>query len=151
MKIWVDADACPLTIKHILFRAAVRTSTVIVFVSNQFFQVPLSPYIKTKKVSAGFDVADKEIINNIKVGDLVITADIPLAHAIVKKGALGLNPRGELYTKNNITQRLALRDYSEQLRSSGLKTKGPPKLSPKEIRVFANCIDKLLSKKCIIP
>ncbi|MBA2654789.1 MAG: YaiI/YqxD family protein [Gammaproteobacteria bacterium] len=146
MKIWVDADACPLMVKNILYKAAGRTQTLVVLVSNQFLQIPASPFIKKMRVSAGFDVADKEIVKQMEPGDLVITADIPLADAVVEKGGIALNPRGELYSINNIKQRLSIRDFNEQLRSSGVRTGGPAKLSAKEIQAFANCLDRLLTK-----
>ncbi len=146
IKIWVDADACPLMVKNILYKAAGRTQTLVVLVSNQFLQIPASPFIKKMRVSAGFDVADKEIVKQMEPGDLVITADIPLADAVVEKGGIALNPRGELYSINNIKQRLSIRDFNEQLRSSGVRTGGPAKLSAKEIQAFANCLDRLLTK-----
>jgi uncharacterized protein len=147
MKIWVDADACPQMVKNILYRAAERTHIVVILVANQILQIPSSPYIKKIKVSAGFDIADNEIIKNIEIGDLVITADIPLADAVIEKGGIALNPRGTLYSKENIKQRLSLRDFSEGLRNQGVITRGPSKLNQKEIQAFANCLDKLLTAK----
>lgn len=145
MRIWVDADACPKVIKEILFRAAIRTKTQMILVANQPLYIPPSSFIKTIQVSSGFDVADDEIIQNIQLNDLVITADIPLADAVVHKGAIALNPRGNLYTKNNIKQILSFRNLSMELRSTGIITGGPPKLSKREIQAFANSLDKFLA------
>lgn len=145
MQIWVDADACPKVIKEILFRAAVRTKTPIILVANQPIYVPASVFIKSIQVPAGFDVADNEIIRKIEPHDLVITADIPLADAVIDKGASALNPRGNLYTKNNIKQILSFRNLSMELRSTGLLTGGPPKLGNREIQAFANALDKFLA------
>lgn len=146
MKIWVDADACPLTIKKIIFKAAVRTQTLVTLVSNQFLVVPVSVFIKTMKVMGGFDVADDEIVQQMESGDLVITADIPLADRVVEKGGIALNPRGQLYTPNNIKERLSIRDFNEQLRNSGIQTCKIPKLSQREVMAFANTLDRILSK-----
>jgi len=144
MRIWVDADACPKVIKEILFRAAIRTKTQMTLVANQSLYIPLSTFIKTIQVTSGFDVADNEIIDNIQPDDLVITADIPLADAVVHKGAIALNPRGNLYTKNNIRQILSFRNLSMELRSAGAISGGPPKFSKREIQAFANSLDKFL-------
>lgn len=144
MQIWVDADACPSTIKNILFRAANRTKTHIVLVANQLLSVPQSPFIKRIQVSAGFDVADNYIIQHIEQGDLVITADIPLADAAINKGGIALNPRGTLYSQANIKQCISLRNFNEGLRSSGVITGGPDKLSKKEIQFFSNNLDRFL-------
>jgi uncharacterized protein len=148
MQIWVDADACPNAIKDILFRAANRTKTVMTLVANQPMRSPPSPFIKKIQVAAGFDVADNHIVHEMHAGDLVITADIPLADAVVEKGGKALNPRGELYTPSNIKQRLAIRNLSDSLRSSGKLTGGPPQLTKKEIQVFANALDRILAKSC---
>lgn len=145
MHIWIDADACPKVIKEILFRAAFRTTTQVTLVSNQFIAAPLSPLIHKIQVSGGFDMADNKIIEIMQCGDLVITADIPLADAAVNKGGFALNPRGELYSKDNIKQRLSMRNLREELRSSGISIGGPAKLSPREIQNFANCLDKFLT------
>jgi uncharacterized protein YaiI (UPF0178 family) len=145
MIIWVDADACPKSIKEILYRAAERTQTSTILIANQSLQIPVSPFIKKRLVASGFDVADNHIIEEVSVEDLVITADIPLAHAVVVKGAHALNPRGEFYTKENIKQRLAIRNFSEELRSTGKITGGPAKLSQKEIREFSNRLDQFLT------
>jgi uncharacterized protein YaiI (UPF0178 family) len=145
MRIWVDADACPNVVKDILFRAANRTKTELVLVANQFIRTPASAYIKKVQVHAGFDVADNRIVQEMEVGDLVITADIPLADAAIDKGGFALNPRGELYTKTNIKQRLAVRNFSENLRSSGVVTGGPAMLNKKDIQSFANSLDRFLA------
>lgn len=147
MQIWVDADACPNVIKEILFRAANRTQTTIILVANQPMRTPPSLYIKTVQVSFGFDVADNHIVKSMNAGDLVITADIPLADAAIEKGGTALNPRGELYSLTNIKQRLSIRNFSEGLRSSGVITGGPAPLSKREIQAFANCLDQYLTKK----
>lgn len=144
MKIWVDADACPKTIKEILFRAAIRTKTKLILVSNHALSAPASPFISKIQVIAGFDVADNKIILNLEAGDLVITADIPLADAVISKAGIALNPRGELYSKENIKERLSLRNFSMDLRSSGVQTGGPSTLSKSEIQRFANALNCIL-------
>jgi uncharacterized protein YaiI (UPF0178 family) len=146
MQIWVDADACPNVVKDILFRAAERTKTPLTLVANQAVKIPPSRYIRTVRVANGFDVADKEIIEQLRPGDLVVTADIPLAAEVVEKGAHALNPRGELYTEENIRQRLAMRNFMDELRSSGVNTGGPPTFSHKERQAFANHLDRLLTE-----
>lgn len=146
MKIWVDADACPVVIKDILFRAAERTGTVLTLVANQTLKVPPSRYIKFIRVASGFDVADNEIVKILSVGDLVITSDIPLAAEAIEKGGTVLSPRGELYTENNIRARLSMRNFMETLRSSGVDTGGPPALNQSDRKEFANQLDRLLSK-----
>jgi uncharacterized protein YaiI (UPF0178 family) len=144
MKIWVDADACPKIIKEILFRAAVRTKTLLVLVSNHVLATPTSPFITKMQVLSGYDVADNKIIEQIQPGDLVITSDIPLAAAVIEKNSLALNPRGELYTASNIKERLSIRNFNTDLRGSGVKTGGPPSISKREIQLFANELDKAL-------
>jgi len=146
MQIWVDADACPNVIKEILFRAADRVAVQVVLVANQFIQVPRSPYIRTVQVTAGFDVADNYIVQQAAPGDLVITADIPLASEAIDKGCLALNPRGELYTEENIRQRLNMRDFMDTMRASGIDTGGPPAFSQADRMAFANQLDRLLAK-----
>jgi uncharacterized protein YaiI (UPF0178 family) len=144
MKIWVDADACPVVIKEILFRAAERTKTETILVANKLLRVPPSPYIRAMQVPGGFDVADNEIVLKAEPGDLVITADIPLAAQIIDKGAHALNPRGELYTTANIKERLAMRNFMEELRSSGVETSGPNSLNSSDRQAFAAELDKFL-------
>lgn len=144
MKIWVDADACPVVIKEILFRAAERTGTKVTLVANQFISIPKSNHINFVQVGAGFDVADNEIVKRLDAGDLVITSDIPLAAHAIEKGALALSPRGEMHTADNIRARLSMRDFMESLRSSGVDTGGPPPLGQNDRKAFANHLDKLL-------
>lgn len=146
MRIWVDADACPKVIKEILFRAAARTKTTLILVSNHALSTPPSPFITKMQVPAGFDVADNKIVQNIQPDDLVITADIPLADAVIDKGGMALNPRGELYSQANIKERLSMRNFSTDLRSSGVRTGGPGTLSKKEIQDFANKLDGVLMR-----
>lgn len=146
MNIWVDADACPVVIKEILFRAAERTQTPTILLANHYLKTPPSKVIKFIQVSAGFDVADNEIVKRASPSDLVITADIPLAAEVVEKGCLALNPRGELYTESNIRQRLNMRDFMDTLRSSGVETGGAPPISQSDRQAFANNLDKLLAK-----
>lgn len=143
-QIWVDADACPKVIKEILFRAADRVGVPLILVANQTIQVPGSRFIRSIQVSAGFDVADNHILQQAEKGDLVITADIPLAAELIEKGCFALNPRGELYTENNIRQRLNMRDFMDTMRGSGVDTGGPPPLSLADRRAFANQLDRLL-------
>lgn len=147
MKIWVDADACPVVIKDILFRAAERTQTTTTLLANHYLKIPPSQVISFVQVSAGFDVADNEIVKRAKPNDLVITADIPLAAEVVAKGCLALNPRGELYTESNIRQRLNMRDFMDTLRSSGIDTGGAPPISQADRQAFANNLDKLLAQQ----
>ena len=147
MKIWIDADACPVAIKEILFRAAERTGILLTLVANQRIDVPRSRLIKSIQVASGFDAADNEIVKRINPGDLVITSDIPLAAEIIEKQAIALSPRGELYTADNIKNRLTMRDFMDSLRSSGIDTGGPPPLNQGDRKAFADQLDKLLSKR----
>jgi uncharacterized protein YaiI (UPF0178 family) len=146
MKIWVDADACPAVIKDILFRAANRTGTLVTLVANQPIQVPASEFIRTVQVSSGFDVADNEIVKRLAPGDLVITADIPLAAEVIAKGGFALNPRGELYTGDNVRARLNMRDFMDTLRASGINTGGPPAINQRDRQEFGNSLDRFLSR-----
>jgi uncharacterized protein YaiI (UPF0178 family) len=145
MNIWVDADACPKKIKEILFRAAIRTKTKLILVSNHTLQAPPSPFIFKVQVMAGFDVADNKIMQHLDAGDLIITADIILADAVIQKNGMALNPSGEFYSKENIRERLSLRNFNTGLRNSGVQTGGPSTLSQKEIQRFANALDRILS------
>ena len=145
MQIWIDGDACPKIIKDIIFRAALRTKTQTYIVSNHNIIIPPSPLIKKYQVSQGFDVADIFIVENLKAGDLVITADIPLANSVVEAKGFALNPRGEMYTENNIKQFLSLRNFNDSLRSLQLISGGPPKISEKEVRNFAKNLDKFIA------
>jgi uncharacterized protein YaiI (UPF0178 family) len=147
MKIWVDADACPVVIKEIIFKAADRTQVITTLVANHFIRTPPSKYISFIQVSSGFDVADDEIVKRIDGGDLVITSDIPLADEVVTKKAYALSPRGELYTKENIKSRLNIRDFMDTMRASGVHTGGPAALSQSDRQAFANHLDKLLSQR----
>jgi len=146
MTIWVDADACPVVIKEILFRAADRTGVQLMLVANQPLRVPPSKNIKTLQVPAGFDVADDEIVKRLEAGDLVITADIPLAAEAIEKGALALSPRGELHSRENIGARLNMRDFMDTMRSSGVEVGGgPPPLNQADRQNFANHLDRWLA------
>jgi len=145
MRIWVDADACPGAIKEILFRAAARTRVPLVLVANQWLRVPPSPYIRAVQVEKGFDVADRHIETQVAEGDLVITADIPLAAAVIDKHGIALNPRGELYSRENIRQLLDMRNFMDALRSSGVETGGPASFSQSDRQAFANQLDRLLA------
>ncbi len=147
MKIWVDADACPGVVKDILFRAANRTGTLLTLVANQPLRVPASRFIRTIQVRSGFDVADSEIVERLEPGDLVITADIPLAAEVIAKGGHALNPRGELYTTENIRARLNMRDFMDTLRASGVNTGGPPAISQRDRQAFANSLDRFLARQ----
>ncbi|VAX12703.1 Protein YaiI [hydrothermal vent metagenome] len=146
MKIWVDADACPVVIKDILFRAAQRTGIPLTLVANHLLRIPSSQHIKFLKVMPGFDVADNEIVQRLEAGDLVITSDIPLAAEVIEKGAMALNPRGELYSGENIRSLLNMRDFMDTLRSSGINTGGPAALSQSDRQAFANHLDKILTR-----
>jgi len=146
MKIWVDADACPAVIKDILFRAAERTGVQLTLLANHSLHVPPSPCIKFVQVRSGFDVADNEIVKRLGAGDLVVTGDIPLAAEVIEKGGYALNPRGELYSAENIKARLNMRDFMDTLRASGINTGGPPALSQSDRKSFANHLDKLLTR-----
>ena len=147
MKIWVDADACPVAIKEILYRVATRTETPLTLVANKMLRVPPSPFIKALQVPGGFDVADQRIAQEVQAGDLVITADVPLAAQVISKGATVIDPRGELLTEANIKERLDMRNFMESLRSSGVETGGPASFSNADRQAFANRIDRLLAKR----
>jgi len=146
MKIWVDADACPLVIKEILYRAAERRKIEIFLVANSYFKTPPSRRIKFLKVPSGFDNADKEIVKRAAAGDLIVTADIPLAAAVLEKQCLALSPRGEVFSSETIGERLAIRDLMSTLRSSGVKTGGPSVLSQTDRQKFANKLDVMLNR-----
>jgi len=144
MAIWVDADACPKVIKEILFRAAGRTAVQVTLVANRLLYVPPSPYISAIQVADGFDVADAEIMKRVEVGDLVITADIPLAAEVIAKGGHALDPRGEMHSSDTIQAKLTMRDFMETLRASGIETGGPSALSQRDRQLFAKHLDYYL-------
>ena len=144
--IWVDADACPRVIKEILFRAAARKKVCLTLVANQSMRTPISPYINSIIVGAGFDVADDKIVALLTPGDLVITADIPLAAAVIEKAGHALNPRGEFYTRDNIQERLAVRNMLDELRGCGVETGGPAVFGLGDRQTFANQLDRFLAK-----
>lgn len=146
MQIWVDADACPGVIKEILFRAAERWQITTTLVANQLIRVPPSAWLRSVQVPGGFDVADNEIVARVQAGDLVITADIPLAAAVIEKTAHAINPRGEIYTVENMAERLRMRDFMATLRDSGVQTGGPAAFSQADRQAFANQLDRFLQK-----
>ena len=148
MHIWVDADACPNVIKEILYRAAERVQLPLTLVANKPLRTPPSRFIKSVQVAGGFDVADNHIVDQIQSGDLVITADIPLAAEVIEKGAHALNPRGTFYTKENIKERLTMRDFMDELRGSGIMTGGPKALNQSDRQAFANQLDRFLTQNC---
>lgn len=147
MKIWIDADACPVVIREILYKAAERTGSQLTLVANSPIRIPPSPLIRFIRVPSGSDVADNAIVAGLAAGDLVITADIPLAAAVVDKGAHALNPRGELYSAENVRDRLSMRDFMDSLRSEGIETGGPPPLSTRDRQIFANALDAFLTRQ----
>ena len=146
-RIWVDADASPKAVKEILYRASERTKIPVTFVANQFLEVPRSSLIFAVKVASGFDVADNYIVEHSNKGDIAITQDIPLAAELVAKGCVVLNPRGEKYTKENVRERLNMRDFMDSLRSSGVQTGGPEAFSKKDRMTFANALDNVLVQR----
>jgi len=146
LQIWVDADACPAVIKEILFRTAERRHVPLTLVANQPLRTPPSRHIRTIQVPGGFDVADDKIVQEIDAGDLVITADIPLAAAVIAKGGHVLNPRGEFYSEENIRERLTMRNFMDELRGSGVNTGGPSAFSQSDRQNFANQLDRFLTK-----
>jgi len=147
MHIWVDADACPSVIKDILYRAAERLEIPMTLVANQPLRIPRSRFISTLQVRRGFDVADNEIANRVEEGDLVITADIPLASDVINRGAHALDPRGELYTPDNIRERLQMRNFMDGLRAAGVQTGGPPTLDHADRKRFADQLDRFLTRR----
>lgn len=148
LSIWVDADACPRVIREILFRAAKRVERPLVLVANHEIAVPNSPWIRSLQVAQGFDVADNLIVQQVSEGDLVITADIPLAAEVIEKGAGVISPRGEQFTRNNIRQRLNMRDFMDTMRASGEVGGGPPALGERDKQAFANALDRYLARHC---
>jgi len=147
VKIWVDADACPVVVKEILYRAADRTGVQLTLVANQSLNTPASPNISTLQVPRGFDVADDEIVKRLDEGDLVITSDIPLAAEVIEKGGHALSPVGEMHTSENIRARLNMRDFLDTMRSSGVEMSGgPAAFSQRDKQTFANNLDRFLTK-----
>lgn len=146
MTIWIDADACPVSVREMVLRASTRTQTPLIFVANSPLPVKRTTLVKTVQVSQGFDVADNYISHHVQAKDLVITQDIPLAAELVEKGITALNPRGELYTQDNVRQRLAMRNLAEELRSVGQTSGGPNKFSDRDKQSFANSLDRWLQK-----
>lgn len=151
MQIWVDADACPKAIKEILFRAAERLQIRLTLVANKLLYCPPSKVIRALQVPAGFDVADDKIAQLVEPGDLVITADIPLAAEVISRGGHALNPRGEFYSKDNIQERLSMRNFMDGLRGNGVETGGPPAISRSDLRAFARQLDKFLAGLAATP
>lgn len=146
MQIWVDADACPKVIKEILFRAAQKRHVTLTLVANKSMYTPASRYIRSILVPSGLDVADQKIVQKLQPGDLVITADIPLAADVIEKGGHALEPRGEFFTEDNIRERLTLRNFMDELRSSGIDTGGPSSFSQGDRKAFANQLDRFISR-----
>jgi uncharacterized protein YaiI (UPF0178 family) len=146
MQIWVDADACPNAIKEILYRAAKRLKIRLTLVANAPIQIPAFPEVELVQVRSGLDVADNHIVQQMEPGDLVITADIPLAANVIEKGGYALNPRGEFYTERNIRERLSVRNFLDSLRRGGVDTGGPPALNHRDREAFANQLDRFLAK-----
>ncbi|KTD16346.1 YaiI/YqxD family protein [Legionella jordanis] len=147
MTIWIDGDACPKAIKTVLFRAAVKRSVLVIIVANHFAQIPSSEFIKSIKVESGCDRADQYIISQVKANDLVITADILLADLVIAKEAFALNPRGQLYSLNNIKQHLSIRNLNQTLREGGIIGGGEDKLNAKDIQCFSNQLDRILTQR----
>jgi len=146
-EIWVDADACPGVVRDILFRAAQRTGVAMTLVANKPLRVPAIPGVRSLQVASGFDAADKRIVELMGAGDLVVTADVPLAAAVIDKGGTALNPRGELYTRENVRERLSVRNFMDELRGSGVNTGGPAALGQREKAAFANQLDRWLARR----
>ena len=146
-QIWVDADACPVVIKEILFRAAERAQVPVTLVANQWLRTPPSRFIRALQVHGGYDVADSEIVERLQPGDLVVTQDIPLAARVIEKGGDAIHPRGDRYTPDNIAERLSIRNFMEDLRGAGVQTGGPPALHARDRQAFANALDRWLAQR----
>ncbi len=146
LKIWIDADACPRVVKEVIFKASFRLKVPVCLVANSYMAVPQEPLISLVQVEKGADIADLYIFDQVTVNDLVITADIPLAALVVEKGATAINPRGELYTEENVRERLSMRDFMQTLRDSGVDTGGPSPFGPKDKERFANSVDRILTR-----
>jgi uncharacterized protein len=147
MQIWVDADACPRVIKDILYRASERLRVPLTLVANKTLRTPQSPYVKVIRVAAGMDVADQEIVRLLQPGDLVVTADIPLAAAVIEKGGHALDPRGDFFSEDNIGERLTMRNFMDELRSGGVETGGPSSFGRADRTAFANQLDRFLARR----
>jgi len=146
-QVWVDADACPGVVKEILFRAAERARVQVTLVANQWLRTPPSRYIRALQVQGGFDVADSEIVERVRAGDLVVTQDIPLAARVIEKGGIAVNPRGERYTPDNMAERLSMRNFMEELRGAGVQTGGPAAFHARDRQAFANQLDRWLAQR----
>lgn len=146
MKIWIDADACPKIIKEVLYKVSTRLNIPLYLVANSYLNIPLAPHIKLIQVEEGADVADAYIAENVEVGDLVITADIPLASLVIEKSAVAINPRGEVYTEDNISEILSMRNFMQDLRDNGMVTSGPAPFGPKDKEKFTNSLNKILTQ-----
>jgi len=149
-QVWVDADACPAVVKDILFRAADRAKVAVTLVANQWLRTPPSPWIRSLQVAGGFDVADTEIVERVRAGDLVVTQDIPLAARVLEKGAIAVNPRGDLYTPENMAERLSMRNFMDELRGAGVQTGGPAAFHARDRQAFANRLDRWLAQRARI-
>ncbi len=147
MQIWVDADACPVVIRDILFRAAERARVQVTLVANQWLRTPASSYIRALQVPGGFDVADSAIVDRVQAGDLVVTQDIPLAARVLDKGADAVDPRGVRFTADAIAERLSIRNFMEELRGAGIATGGPPPLHARDRQAFASQLDQWLARR----
>lgn len=147
MQIWVDGDACPVEIKELLFRAAIRVKMRLTVVANQSLRIPKSEYLSLMVVTSGANIADKQIVELLQAGDLVVTADIPLAAHVVQKGGIALDPRGNRFTEENIGERITMRNLLDELRGNDLITGGPAPFGPKDKQAFANQLDRLLAKR----
>ena len=151
MQIWIDGDACPVEIKELLYRAAVRVKVKLTLVANQSMRIPKSEFISILTVPYGLNVADKQIVELLQPGDIVVTGDVPLAAHVVQKGGIALDPRGEVFTEENIGERITMRNLMDELRGSDLVTGGPAPFGPKDKQAFANRLDRLLAKRIIRP
>jgi uncharacterized protein len=147
LKIWIDADACPKVVRQVVFRASYRLQLPVCLVANTYMAVPDGGLVTSIQVGQGADVADSYIVEHVAKKDLVITADIPLAALVVEKGAMAINPRGELYTEENVRERLSIRDFMQDLRDGGMDTGGPPPFGPKDKELFTNSLNRILTKK----
>ena len=146
-QVWVDADACPAVVKDILFRAADRAKVAVTLVANQWLRTPPSPWIRSLQVAGGYDVADTAIVERVRAGDLVVTQDIPLAARVLEKGAVAVNPRGDLYTPENMAERLSMRNFMDELRGAGVQTGGPAAFHARDRQAFANRLDRWLAQR----